>query len=60
MLLWEVASQLHLRASDIRLFLALLLYLAGGAVLGWLLGVPTGQRPAIVLPTPMRDFAVAA
>ena len=61
-LLWEVASQLHLGASDLRALLALLAYLAGGIVLGWLLaiGAPPGQRTAIVLPTAMRDFAVAA
>jgi len=61
-LLWEVASELHLRASDARVVLALVLYLAGGGVLGWLLaiGVPAGRRTAIVLPTAMRDFAVAA
>ena len=61
-LLWEVASELHLRASDTRVVIALLLYLAGGAVLGWLLaiGVPPGRHAAIVLPTAMRDFAVAA
>jgi predicted Na+-dependent transporter len=60
--LWEVASELHLRASDTRVVLALLLYLAGGAVLGWLLaiGVPSRRRTAIVLSTAMRDFAVAA
>ena len=61
-LLWEVASQLHLRASDARVLLALLAYLAGGVILGWLLaiGAPPAQRTAIVLPTAMRDFAVAA
>ncbi len=61
-LLWEVASQLHLRAGDARVLLALLAYLAGGVVLGWLLaiGAPPAQRTAIVLPTAMRDFAVAA
>ena len=61
-LLWEVASELHLRASDTRVALALVLYLAGGAILGWLLaiGVPARRRTAIVLPTAMRDFAVAA
>jgi predicted Na+-dependent transporter len=61
-LLWEVASQLQLRASDARVLLALLAYLAGGLILGWLLaiGAPPGQRTAIVLPTAMRDFAVAA
>ena len=61
-LLWEVASQLQLRASDARVLLALLAYLAGGVILGWLLaiGAPPAQRTAIVLPTAMRDFAVAA
>jgi len=61
-LLWEVASQLQLRASDARVLLALLAYLAGGLILGWLLaiGAPPAQRTAIVLPTAMRDFAVAA
>lgn len=62
MLLWEVASQLHLTASDARILLALLAYLAGGTALGWVLatGAPARQRTAIVLPTAMRDFAVAA
>jgi predicted Na+-dependent transporter len=61
-LLWEVASQLHLRASDARVLLALLAYLAGGVILGWLLaiGAAPAQRTAILLPTAMRDFAVAA
>ena len=61
-LLWEVASQLYLGVSDLRAVAALLAYLAGGVVLGWLLaiGAPAGQRTAIVLPTAMRDFAVAA
>jgi predicted Na+-dependent transporter len=57
-----VASQLRLRASDSRVLLALLAYLAAGSVLGWILasGVPPHRRTAIVLPTAMRDFAVAA
>jgi predicted Na+-dependent transporter len=57
-----VASQLHLRASDARILLALLAYLAGSVILGWLLaiGATPAQRTAIVLPTAMRDFAVAA
>jgi len=57
-----VASELHLRASDSRIVLALLVYLAGGAVLGWRLAVdvPSRRRTAIVLPTAMRDSAVAA
>ncbi len=61
-LLWEVASQLHLRVSDIRVLLALLVYLAGGVLLGWLLaiGASPERRSAIVLSTAMRDFAVAA
>jgi BASS family bile acid:Na+ symporter len=61
-LLWEVASELQLRASDARVAAALLLYLAAGAGLGWLLavGVPPARRAAILLPTAMRDFAVAA
>jgi predicted Na+-dependent transporter len=61
-LLWEVASELRLRVSDTRVVLALLLYLAGGALLGWLLaiGAASRRRTAIVLPTAMRDFAVAA
>jgi predicted Na+-dependent transporter len=61
-LLWEVASQLKLSVGDIRVLLALLGYLAGGVVLGWLLssGTSRGRRIAIVLPTAMRDFAVAA
>jgi predicted Na+-dependent transporter len=61
-LLWEVASQIHLHASDARVLLALLAYLGGGVLLGWLLaiGASPGQRTAIVLPTAMRDFAVAA
>lgn len=61
-LLWEVASELHLRVSDARVVAALLLYLACGAGLGWLLaaGVPPARRTAILLPTAMRDFAVAA
>ncbi len=62
LLLWEVASQLHLRASDARVLLALLAYLAGSLILGGLLaiGAAAERRTAIVLPTAMRDFAVAA
>ena len=62
MLLWEVASELRLHASDGLIAAALLAYLAGAAVLGWLLalGMPSGRRTAVILPTAMRDFAVAA
>jgi predicted Na+-dependent transporter len=61
-LLWEVASELRLRVADARIAAALLVYLAGAAALGWLLaiGVVPARRAAIVLPTAMRDFAVAA
>lgn len=61
-LLWQVASQISVRASEARVLLALLAYLAGGAALGWLLarGAPAERRTAIVLTTAMRDFAVAA
>jgi predicted Na+-dependent transporter len=61
-LLWEISSELRLHASDGRVAVALLVFLAGAGVLGWLLarGAPPGQRTAVILPTTMRDFAVAA
>jgi predicted Na+-dependent transporter len=61
-LLWEVASELHLQVSDVRMVAALLLYLACAAGLGWLLGTRATpvRRTAVLLPTAMRDFAVAA
>jgi predicted Na+-dependent transporter len=61
-LLWEIASELRLQASDARVAVALLFYLAGAGVLGWLLtlGVSSSWRSAVILPTAMRDFAVAA
>jgi predicted Na+-dependent transporter len=62
MLLWEVASELRLQISDGLIAAALLAYLAGAGVLGWLLalGLPSRRRTAVILPTAMRDFAVAA
>ena len=61
-LLWQVASQIEVRSGEAGVLLALLAYLAGGALLGWLLarGAPAERRTAIVLTTAMRDFAVAA
>ena len=61
-LLWEIASELRLHAGDGMIAVALLVYLGGAAVLGWLLalGAPAPRRRAVILPTAMRDFAVAA
>ncbi len=61
-LLWLVASQLRLHASDGLVAVALVVFLAGSSVLGWLLslGAPATRRTALLLPTAMRDFAVAA
>jgi predicted Na+-dependent transporter len=61
-LLWEIASELRLHASDAMVAVALLAYLAGAGALGWLLaaGAPSRRRTAVILPTAMRDFAVAA
>ena len=61
-LLWEISSELRLHASDGRVAVALLVFLAGAGALGWLLarGAPREQRTAVILPTTMRDFAVAA
>jgi predicted Na+-dependent transporter len=61
-LLWEVASELRLHGGDAVVAVALLVYLAGAGLLGWLLalGVPSTRRSAVILPTAMRDFAVAA
>ena len=61
-LLWEISSELRLHASDAWVAVALLVFLAGAGVLGWLLarGAPPGRRAAVILPTTMRDFAVAA
>jgi len=61
-LLWEIASELRLHASDLLVAAALLAYLAAAGVLGWLLalGAPAPRRTAVILTTAMRDFAVAA
>jgi predicted Na+-dependent transporter len=61
-LLWEIASELRLQASDVLVAVALLAYLAAAGVLGWLLalGAPAPRRTAVILTTAMRDFAVAA
>ncbi len=48
--------------SDVLVATALLIYLAGASGMGRLLalGAPPGCRTAVILPTAMRDFAVAA
>ncbi len=60
--LWAVASELHIGVSDASLVAAVLVYLACGAALGWLLGTGAApaRRTAVFLSTAMRDFAVAA
>lgn len=61
-LLWQVASQITLRAAYLPVTLALLAYIAGSAILGQVLttGLPPTRRLALTLPITMRDFAVAA
>ncbi|HEX3492394.1 MAG TPA: bile acid:sodium symporter [Streptosporangiaceae bacterium] len=61
-LLWQVASQIRLDAAYTWVIAALVVYIAGSAVLGRLLaaGLPRGRATAILLPVAMRDFAVAA
>lgn len=62
MLLWEVASEVQVRASYLGVVAALVGFLAGGGGLGWLLarGLARPARPGVLLPVAMRDFAVAA
>jgi predicted Na+-dependent transporter len=57
-----IAAEVHLSARYLVVALALLLFLAGSALTGWLLGIGT-RRPAaiaVLLTTSMRDFAIAA
>jgi predicted Na+-dependent transporter len=62
MLVWLVASNVHLSSSYLAVTAALLLFLAGSAVLGVALGyrTPAPVATALLLTTSMRDFAVAA
>lgn len=57
-----VASQARLSLGYVRVGLGLLLFLAGSAVVGAIaaVGMPRPQALAILLPTTMRDFAIAA
>lgn len=61
-LLWEVAGEVELRARSLGVVAAMVLFIAGAAVLGRLLtiGLPTTARSGVLLPVTMRDFAVAA
>jgi predicted Na+-dependent transporter len=61
-LLWQVASQVRLDSAYTKVIIALVLYIAGSAVLGWVLSarMPAGRAIAVLLPVSMRDFAVAA
>jgi BASS family bile acid:Na+ symporter len=61
-LLWQVASQIRLDSAYTKVIIALVLYIAGSAVLGWVLSarLPRGRATAVLLPVSMRDFAVAA
>jgi predicted Na+-dependent transporter len=56
-LLWQVASQIQLRADEAGVLLALLAYLAGGAALGWLLA--RGAGPAAGTATGVTAEAAA-
>jgi BASS family bile acid:Na+ symporter len=62
LLLWQVASQIRLDAAYTRVILALVVYVAGSAVLGKVLAArtPAPRATAVLLPVAMRDFAVAA
>jgi predicted Na+-dependent transporter len=62
LLLWQVASQIRLNSAYVTVIIALVVYVAGSALLGWVLALraPPAQATAILLPVAMRDFAVAA
>ncbi len=57
-----IAAEVHLSARYLVVALALLIFLAGSALTGWLLGAGTGRpaAAAMLLTTSMRDFAIAA
>jgi predicted Na+-dependent transporter len=61
-LLWQVASQIRLDSAYTRVIAALVVYVAGSAALGRVLGAraPASRATAVLLPVAMRDFAVAA
>jgi predicted Na+-dependent transporter len=61
-LVWLIASQVRLSSSYIAVAAALLLFVAGSALLGAALGfrAPAAVATALLLTTSMRDFAIAA
>jgi predicted Na+-dependent transporter len=62
LLVWLIASQVRLSSPYVAVAAALLLFLAGSAVLGAALGfrAPAPVATALLLTTSMRDFAIAA
>ena len=62
LLVWLVASQVRLSTSYFQVAAALLLFLAGSALLGLVLGLrtPAPVATALLLTASMRDFAIAA
>jgi BASS family bile acid:Na+ symporter len=57
-----IAAEVHLSSLYLPVALALIVFLAGSALTGWLLGARTGRPAAVavLLTTSMRDFAIAA
>ena len=62
LLVWLIASQVHLSGPYVAVFGALVLFLGGSALLGAGLGLraPAPVARALLLTTSMRDFAIAA
>jgi len=62
LLVWMVASQVRLSSAYVGVTIALVLFIAGSALLGVGLGwrAPRGVATALLLTTSMRDFAIAA
>jgi ACR3 family arsenite efflux pump ArsB len=61
-LIYLVAAQIPHSTAYLPVIPALLAFLAGSALLGWILArlVSPDRRPAVLLPIAMRDFAIAA
>jgi hypothetical protein len=62
LLVWLVASQVRLTTAYLGVAAALLVFLAGSAILGVALGAgaPAPIARAVLLTTSMRDFSIAA